>query len=141
MTNKYPTAILSADDEKAKCLGFESTAEIRQAANAPATAWVQPQASSNTLQVVANLLKIAGAVSVDGGPVLTIWSSDDIQGDPDNQIAHFTWMDEELQYDCAINEDGVSAGSFAEDGAFTCLDNEGEALTLKFYELKAINPI
>lgn len=71
-------------------------------------------------------------------PLLRTWDSSPISGDPENQIAHFSWCDEDYNFGCSLDEAGVTSGSFAEDGTFSCTDTEGEPVTLKFYRLKVL---
>lgn len=90
------------------------------------------------MQAVVRMLEVADAVTLDDGAVLRTWDSSPISGDPENQIAHFSWCDEDYNFGCSLDEAGVTSGSFAEDGTFSCTDTEGEPVTLKFYELKVL---
>ena len=167
LNNEKQPATSKEDEAKAQVLGFASTVEMlshqawiegnqkrfadekafqsskaaqerRQAANVPDSTWVRPESGQETMQTVVRLLEVADAVTVDDGAVLTTWDSSPISGDPENQIAHFSWCDEDHNFGCSLDEAGVAGGSFAEDGTFSCTDTEGEPVTLKFYELKVL---
>lgn len=167
LNNETQPETSKEDETKAQVLGFASAAEMishqawiegnekahqsekayqsskaaqdqRQAANVPDSTWVRPESGQEAMQAVVRMLEVADAVTLDDGAVLRTWDSSPISGDPENQIAHFSWCDEDYNFGCSLDEAGVTSGSFAEDGTFSCTDTEGEPVTLKFYELKVL---
>lgn len=84
----------------------------------------------------------AQAVEVDS-PLLSSWATENPNGEVDNEVAFFDWVDEEgLTYCIKLTEGGIANGKF-KDGAFVCEDAEGEQVNVKFYKLTPIhvNPL
>lgn len=81
------------------------------------------------------LLNAADAVTVDSGAVLTNWDTDPCVGQPDNQVAYFTWTDEEGNFSCTLDENGIENGTFDDEGKFSCDDAEGESTVIQFFRM------
>ena len=83
----------------------------------------------------------AQAVSIDNGPLLTSWDTSEVTGDPDNQIVHFSWSDDDgSEYSAIFTEGGISNATVAEDGTLHCEDHEGEQCTISLYTLQQLKP-
>ena len=84
----------------------------------------------------------AQAVEVDS-PLLSSWGTELPNGEEDNEVAIFQWVeDEDNIYSVKLTEGGIAKGKFKDD-AFVCEDHEGEQVEVKFYKLTPIfvNPL
>jgi len=87
------------------------------------------------------LLTDSGAVSIDGGPLLTSWDIIDfnyITGDPDNEVVIFSWTDGDSEYSTVFTEGSFLNGAFDKSGNFCCEDSEGNPSTIRFFKLTPI---
>ena len=82
------------------------------------------------------LMKNAGAVTLDDVPLLSdcvIYA--DVTGNPDNEIANFSWTDGEHDFSQIFTEGGISEGVFDAAGKFVVEDSEGDKCGIKFFAL------
>lgn len=86
-----------------------------------------------------NLLNKAQVVTVDDGPLLNHWLTDEPNDHDDNQIVHFSWTDGESNYSCDLSQDGVASGKFGETGEFLCVDCEGDPVCIRFFSISPLN--
>jgi len=84
------------------------------------------------------LLSQADAVMADGSPLLTDWDTAEATGEPENEIACFSWVDEEDSFGFKVSEGGLEGAKFIQNGTHTIAqfeDSEGEAVEIKFFKL------
>ncbi len=91
-----------------------------------------------TLDTFFAFLAAADAVSVDDGALLTNWDTDPCNGEPDNQVAYFSWTDGEGNFSSILTEEGISNGSFDAEGKFVCEDAAGELTVVRFFKVTRI---
>ena len=98
----------------------------------------EPTANSN-IEKFFRLLNAASAVTIDDGAMLTDFETANISGDPENQVAHFTWTDGECDCSDSLTEAGIAAGVFENDGQFVADNSEGDKTVVRFFTIKALN--
>lgn len=85
------------------------------------------------------LLALADAVNVES-PTLTSWDTDEPNGDPENTVARFSWVDDDgLSFACTLTEGGIAHGEWIGDNFF-CSDAEGEPTQITLYKHNALTP-
>lgn len=84
------------------------------------------------------MIDAASAVSVDDGCLLTDWETYGPTGDPDNEIARFSWTDGESDFSDVFTERGVADGEFSEDGRFVLENAEGDTSVIRFYSTEKL---
>lgn len=86
------------------------------------------------IQAFLNVLAKADSVTVADSPLLSSWDIETVTGEGENEIAIFSWVDDEgLKFGVVLTEEGIAAGTWTED-AFTCDDNEGDPVEIKFHK-------
>jgi hypothetical protein len=96
---------------------------------------------SNTIDKFLRLLNTASAVTVDDGAMLTGITTEELTGNPSNQVVRFTWTDGEYDYSDILTEDGISLGVFDSDGKFIAENYEGEKTVIRFYAVELLNDL
>lgn len=96
---------------------------------------------SNNLKRLLSLLGMAGAITIDDGPLLTEWDTEDPVGTPDNQVVRFTWTDGACDYSDILTEGGIAVGQFDDDGKFVCKNHEGETTVIRFFVLERMDGV
>lgn len=91
------------------------------------------------LKTFLELLLKATLVTVDNGPFLHSWDTEEPCDDPDNEIINFRWEDEGLVYQCSLDEGGIANGKFEADGTFVCQDSEDERTEIRMFNLVQLN--
>lgn len=91
-----------------------------------------------TLDTFFAFLAAADAVSVDDGALLTSWDTDSRNGEPDNQVANFSWTDGEGNFSSILTEEGIANGTFDTEGKFVCEDAAGEPTVIRFFKVTRI---
>lgn len=63
-------------------------------------------------------------------PLLTHWDTADLTGEPDNEVVHLSWVDDDGNtYRCILTEGGIADGTWT-DEAFCCYDSEGDTVSI-----------
>lgn len=88
-----------------------------------------------------SLLNAASAVTIDDGAMLTNFETDDITGDPDNQVICFTWTYGECDFSESLTESGIAAGVFESDGKFVANNSEGDRTVIRFFAIEPLNQV
>lgn len=84
------------------------------------------------------LLSQADAVMADGSPLLTDWGTAEATGEPQNEVARFSWIDEGDSFGFKVSEEGLEGATFIQDGTHTIAqfeDSEGDTVEVKFFKL------
>ena len=96
---------------------------------------------SEMLEKFLELLGRADAVTIDDGAYLANWDVSPQEGQADNEVAYFSWVDDEGNYSCILTEGGIGGGHFAEDGSFHCEDREGEPVVVRMFKVEPLKPL
>lgn len=91
------------------------------------------------IQEFIDLLNRADSVEVSSSPLLTSWNTAPLTGEPDNEIIHFTWVDEDGSYSVTFTESGIENGKWV-GGSFICIDSEGDENAIRLHRHIAIAP-
>lgn len=103
------------------------------------TTQITPPAIHQKVTQLLALLSTAKAVDVDS-PLLSEWGTEAPNGDPENQILMFTWVDDEgLNFSCILTEGGIAEGNWS-GNSFFCNDHEGDPVQMTMYRLEPIVP-
>lgn len=87
-----------------------------------------------TIEQFLAVLAAADSVTVDDSPLLGSWDASDITGDPENEILHFSWVDEDgLKFSTSATEAGLATGRWTRD-SFVFLDFEGNTTEIKLHK-------
>lgn len=90
------------------------------------------------VQKVFDMINSAEVIQIDNGPLLNSWLSDEVKGDPDNEVFDFSWHDSEGHlYGINFTEANLLY-AHVEDGLILCADSEGEATKLALYHLSRV---
>lgn len=97
---------------------------------------------NDNIQKFMALLSTADAVTIDDGTLLTNWTTAAVNDEFDNQIAHFSWVDDEglIFADC-LTEEGVGNAVFHSNGKCVLKNAEGETTVVRFFAVTALNDI
>ncbi|MBN3761362.1 hypothetical protein [Burkholderia sp. Ac-20365] len=91
---------------------------------------------------VVEFLRLLGSadIVIADSPALNGWETSEATGDPDNQIASFSWIDGEGQR-CGLQlaEGAVASGKWAGE-SFFCLDIEGDEVQISLYKSVPLTP-
>nr|WP_158386596.1 hypothetical protein [Comamonas testosteroni] len=91
------------------------------------------------IQEFIDLLTRADSAEVSSSPLLTSWNTAPLTGEPDNEIIHFTWVDEDGSYSVTFTETGIENGKWV-GGSFICIDSEGDENAIRLHRHIAIAP-
>lgn len=96
-------------------------------------------APADVVQTFIALLGQADSVRVDG-QTLTGWDTSDACGDAANEVARFSWIDDEgLEFSVTLTEGGIEEGRWSGE-AFHCLDSEGDKVQMTMHRHIALTP-
>ena len=95
--------------------------------------------ATSNIERLFSLLNAASAITIDEGAMLTDFETANITGDPDNQVAHFTWTNGECDYSDSLTEAGIAAGLFDSDGKFIADNSEGDKTVIRFFAIEPLN--
>ena len=85
------------------------------------------------------LLESAGAVNA-GGPLLSSWDIAEPNGENDNQVVSFSWVDDDgANFGYTLSEAGIAGGKWVGD-CFFCEDTEGYEAQIRIFKLVAMVP-
>ena len=85
------------------------------------------------------LLESAGAVNA-GGPLLSSWDIAEPNGEDDNEVVSFSWVDDDgLGFGYTLSEAGIAGGKWVGD-CFFCEDTEGYEAQIRIFKLVAMVP-
>lgn len=85
------------------------------------------------------LLESAGAVNA-GGPLLSSWDIAEPNGENDNQVVSFSWVDDDgANFGYTLSEAGIAGGKWVGD-CFFCEDTEGDEAQIRIFKLVAMVP-
>lgn len=94
-----------------------------------------PQAPSADRRVrkVYDLIASAKAWGIDDSPVITDVLLDELRGDPENQVFHFTWTVDDELYSETLTEDDLARCTLREDGMLLFPDADGGPMSLRCF--------
>lgn len=78
------------------------------------------------------LLEKANCVNANS-PLLTSWTLADPTGEPDNEVVHFSWEDQEGRYSLTLTEGAIANGAWV-GSDFFCDDHEGDEVQISVFE-------
>lgn len=91
-----------------------------------------------TVKQFLELLGRAVLVTVDGGPFLHDWETEEVTHVTENEVVRFSWTDSDYDYVSILTEGHILNGHFQEDGAFICSDTEENDTEIRFYTITQI---
>ncbi len=85
------------------------------------------------------LLESAGAVNA-GGPLLSSWDIAEPNGENDNEVVSFSWVDDDgLGFGYTLSEAGIAGGKWVGD-CFFCEDTAGDEAQIRIFKLVGMVP-
>lgn len=96
---------------------------------------VTPSASTagSHVRKVYDLIANAKAWEFDDSPVITDVSLDELRGDPENEVFHFTWAVDDELYSETLTEDDLARCTIREDGMLLFPDADGGPMELRCF--------
>lgn len=90
--------------------------------------------STGLVRKAYDLIAAAKAWQIDDSPVITSMSLDELRGEPENEVFHFNWVDDEDQlYSEILTEEDLAAVEFAKDGSLLFPDADGGPMALRCF--------
>lgn len=93
---------------------------------------------NSNIERLFSLLNAASAFTIDEGAMLTDFETDNITGDPENQVVCFTWTYGECDFSESLTEGGIAAGVFESNGKFVANNSEGDKTVIRFFDVEAL---
>ena len=94
--------------------------------------------NTEKIEKLLKLITDAGMIVIDDSPYLHGVDVEDTTGEPDNEVVHATWEDDDKEFSVIFTEQGLSDAAF-EGNTIILEDHEGTLSSINLYDLTAVD--